>query len=51
MSTPTTQSPTGANVGTITQIIGSTLDAQFAELSPVDRAKAEDLARKWFGTK
>jgi len=27
------------------------LDAQFAELSPVDRAKAEDLAKKWFGTK
>jgi len=27
------------------------LDAQFAQLSPDDRKKAEDAAKKWFGTK
>lgn len=27
------------------------LDAQFAQLPPIEKAKAEDLAQKWFGTK
>jgi TPR repeat protein len=27
------------------------LDAQFAQLPPIEKAKSEDLAKKWFGTK
>ena len=27
------------------------LDAKFAQLSPIEKAKSEDLAKKWFGTK
>jgi hypothetical protein len=27
------------------------LDAQFDQLAPLERAKSEDLAKKWFGTK